>query len=54
MEQVATYFADEMNRNITHPALLKMKKLKSFDAAAENAKFQLPPRERCGCDAPLD
>ncbi|WP_223488757.1 polymorphic toxin type 44 domain-containing protein [Pseudomonas sp. A-RE-19] len=43
MEQVASYIAGEMNRNITHPSVLKMKKLASFDAAAENAKFQKLP-----------
>ncbi|MBK5376224.1 PAAR domain-containing protein [Pseudomonas sp. TH43] len=43
MEQVATYIAGEMNRNITHPSVLKMKKLTSFDAVAENAKFQKLP-----------
>ncbi|PWK31440.1 polymorphic toxin type 44 domain-containing protein [Pseudomonas sp. OV226] len=43
MEQVASYIAGEMNRNITHPSVLKMKKLISFDAAAENAKFQKLP-----------
>jgi hypothetical protein len=43
MEQVASYIAGEMNRNITHPSVLKMKKLFSFDAAAENAKFQKLP-----------
>ena len=43
MEQVATYIAGEMNRNIKHPSILKMKQLNSFDAAAENAKFQKLP-----------
>ncbi|MDR6915418.1 putative Zn-binding protein involved in type VI secretion [Pseudomonas sp. 3296] len=43
MEQVASYIAGEMNRNITHPSVLKMKKLTSFDAEAENAKFQKLP-----------
>ncbi len=43
MEQVASYIAGEMNRNITHPSVLKMKKLTSFDATAENAKFQKLP-----------
>lgn len=43
MEQVASYIAGEMNRNITHPSVMKMKKLFSFDAAAENAKFQKLP-----------
>ncbi|MEX5576054.1 polymorphic toxin type 44 domain-containing protein [Pseudomonas lijiangensis] len=43
MEQVASYIAGEMNRNITHPSVLRMKKLTSFDAAAENEKFQKLP-----------
>jgi uncharacterized Zn-binding protein involved in type VI secretion len=43
MEQVANYIAGEMNRNITHPSVLKMKKLTGFDATAENAKFQKLP-----------
>lgn len=43
MEQVASYIAGEMNRNITHPSVLKMKKLLSYDAAAENAEFQKLP-----------
>lgn len=38
--QVASYIAGEMNRKITHPSALKMKKLFSFHTAAENAKFQ--------------
>ncbi|EJN32966.1 hypothetical protein PMI38_04946 [Pseudomonas sp. GM84] len=43
MEQVASYIAGEINRNITHPSVLKMKKLISFDAAEENASFQNLP-----------
>ncbi|WP_415762753.1 polymorphic toxin type 44 domain-containing protein [Pseudomonas sp. CP4] len=43
MERVAGYIAGEMNRNIKHPSILKMKQLNSFDAAAENAKFQKLP-----------
>ncbi|QJQ20258.1 hypothetical protein HG549_10055 [Pseudomonas sp. SK] len=43
MEQVASYIAEEMNRNITHPSVLNMKKLTSFDATEERAKFlELP------------
>lgn len=43
MEQVARYIAEEMNRNITHPSVLKMQKLTSFDATEEHAKFQKLP-----------
>ncbi|MGY4527853.1 putative Zn-binding protein involved in type VI secretion [Pseudomonas sp. TE21394] len=43
MEPVASYIAGEMNRNITHPSVLKMKKLTSFDATEERAKFQKLP-----------
>ncbi len=43
MEQVASYIAGEMNRNITHPSVLRIKKLTSFDAAAENEKLQKLP-----------
>lgn len=43
MEQVASYIAGEMNRNITHPTVLEMKKLTSFDATKEHAKLQKAP-----------
>ena len=43
MEQAASYIAGEMNRNITHPSVLKMKKLTSFDATEEKVKFQKIP-----------
>lgn len=43
MEPVARYIAGEMNRNITHPSVLKMKELTRFDAAAEQAKFERLP-----------
>ncbi|BBH46819.1 polymorphic toxin type 44 domain-containing protein [Pseudomonas sp. KU43P] len=43
MEQAADYIAGEMNRNITHPSVLKMKKLISFDEAEEIEKFQNLP-----------
>ena len=43
MEPIASYIAGEMNRNITHPSVLKMKKLTSFDATEEHAKFQKLP-----------
>ncbi|UCR85352.1 polymorphic toxin type 44 domain-containing protein [Pseudomonas chlororaphis subsp. aurantiaca] len=43
MEEVASYIAAEINRNINHPSVVKMRKLNSFDAAAEDAKFQRLP-----------
>jgi len=43
MEQVARFIAGEMNRNITHPSVVKMKKLTSFDATEEHAKFRKLP-----------
>ncbi|WP_085624461.1 MULTISPECIES: polymorphic toxin type 44 domain-containing protein [unclassified Pseudomonas] len=43
MEQVARYIAEEMNRNIKHPSVLKMQKLTSFDAVEEHAKFKKLP-----------
>ncbi|WGV19726.1 polymorphic toxin type 44 domain-containing protein [Pseudomonas putida] len=43
MEQVARYIAGEMNRNITHPSVLKMKRLTSFNATEEHAKFKKLP-----------
>ncbi|WDY56085.1 polymorphic toxin type 44 domain-containing protein [Pseudomonas sp. PSKL.D1] len=43
MEAVANFIAGEMNRNITHPSVLKMKKLTSFDGQDEKATFQKLP-----------
>ncbi|ROM91075.1 polymorphic toxin type 44 domain-containing protein [Pseudomonas brassicacearum] len=43
MAELAAYIAGEMNRNIKHPSVVKMKKLNSFDAAAEYGKFQKLP-----------
>ena len=43
MEALASYIADEMNRNIKDPVVLRMKELNSYDADAEREKFnQLP------------
>jgi hypothetical protein len=43
MEALASYIAGEMNRNIKHPAVLKMKELMSYDSSAEARKFlELP------------
>lgn len=38
MEKPASYIADEMNRNIHDPAVIKMKELLSYDVAAETRK----------------
>lgn len=38
MEEVASYIAGEMNRNIHDPAVRKMKELLSYDVAAETRK----------------
>lgn len=43
MEELATYIAGEMNRNIKHPAVLKMKELINYDSSAAARKFlELP------------
>lgn len=38
MEELARYIADEMNRNISHPSVLKMKELNSYDPEVEAKK----------------
>jgi uncharacterized Zn-binding protein involved in type VI secretion len=43
MDEVSSYIAGEMNRNITHPSVVKMKKLNSFNAANEYKKLQQEP-----------
>ncbi|MNE02727.1 hypothetical protein D3C80_952090 [compost metagenome] len=43
MEGLASYIAGEMNRNIHHPAVLKMKELISYDSDAEARKFLEKP-----------
>ena len=49
MEPVAAYIADEMNRNILHPSVVKMKNANSFDPAAETRKYrELPWYARIG------
>ncbi|VVO08227.1 PAAR domain-containing protein [Pseudomonas fluorescens] len=43
MEELAAYIAGEMNRNIKHPAVLKMKELINYDSSAAARKFlELP------------
>ncbi|VVO89212.1 hypothetical protein PS862_02248 [Pseudomonas fluorescens] len=49
MEELASYIADEMNRNITHPSVLKMRELNSYDPEAETNKYmQIPFYLRLG------
>ncbi|MGY4661886.1 putative Zn-binding protein involved in type VI secretion [Pseudomonas chlororaphis] len=53
MEEVASYIADEMNRNIHHPAVIKMKKLLSYDTVAETRKYMdLPWYAQAGATSP--
>jgi uncharacterized Zn-binding protein involved in type VI secretion len=56
MEELASYIASEMNRNIKHPAVLKMKELMSYDSSADARRFQAlpwyaklagPPKRHC-------
>jgi uncharacterized Zn-binding protein involved in type VI secretion len=39
MHELAGYIADEMNRNIRHPSVLKMRELNSYDAVEETKKY---------------
>lgn len=43
MEALASYITDEMNRNISDPSVLKMKKLLSYDTAAETKERMETP-----------
>lgn len=43
MEELASYIAGEMNRNISHPSVLKMKELLSYDPTAAAEKFLALP-----------
>jgi len=53
MEELAQYIAGEMNRNIHHPSVLKMKKLNSYDTAAETEKhLELPWYTMAGTSSP--
>lgn len=53
MEKVADYIADEMNRNIHHPSVLKMKELLSYDVAKETRKqMDLPWYAQIGATSP--
>lgn len=53
MEQLASYIADEMNRNIHHSSVLQMKELLSYDVAEETRKFmELPWYAQAGASSP--
>ncbi|MGF6153666.1 polymorphic toxin type 44 domain-containing protein [Pseudomonas fluorescens] len=53
MEELASYIADEMNRNIHHPSVLKMKELLSYDVAKETRKqMDLPWYAQIGATSP--
>lgn len=39
MHELAGYIADEMNGNIRHPSVLKMRELNSYDAVEETKKY---------------
>ncbi|WP_413705355.1 polymorphic toxin type 44 domain-containing protein [Pseudomonas sp. Pseusp16] len=43
MEELAAYIAGEMNRNITHASVLKMKELNSYNPEAETSKYMEIP-----------
>ncbi len=43
MEALAGYIADEMNRNIRHPSVLRMKELLSYDVVEETRKKMALP-----------
>jgi hypothetical protein len=43
MEELAFYIANEMNRNVTHASVLKMKELNSYDPVAETSKYMKIP-----------
>lgn len=53
MEELAAYIADEMNNNIHHPSVLKMKELLSYDVAEETRKqMALPWYAQIGATSP--
>ncbi|MBA1231887.1 hypothetical protein G7013_19760 [Pseudomonas viridiflava] len=53
MEELASYIAGEMNTNILHPSILKMKKLLSYDVAEETRKqMPLPWYAQIGATSP--
>jgi hypothetical protein len=46
MEELASYIADEMNRNISHPSVLEMKALNSYDPIIETKEYMALPLYR--------
>lgn len=53
MEELATYIAGEINTNIHHPSVLKMKELLSYDVAEETRKqIELPWYAQVGATSP--
>ncbi|PWK31742.1 polymorphic toxin type 44 domain-containing protein, partial [Pseudomonas sp. OV226] len=53
MEELAAYIASEMNTNIHHPSVLKMKELLSYDVAEETRKqMALPWYAQIGTTSP--
>lgn len=53
MEELAAYIANEMNTNIHHPSVLKMKELLSYDVAEETRKLmELPWYAQVGTPSP--
>lgn len=53
MEELAAYIAEEMNTNIHHPSVLKMKELLSYDVAEETRKqMALPWYAQIGATSP--
>ncbi|PWK33681.1 putative RNase toxin 44 of polymorphic toxin system [Pseudomonas sp. OV226] len=53
MEELAAYIASEMNTNIHHPSVLKMKELLSYDIAGETRKqMALPWYAQIGATSP--
>ncbi|MHC8304069.1 polymorphic toxin type 44 domain-containing protein [Pseudomonas sp. PB3P13] len=53
MEELAAYIAGEMNTNINHPSVLKMKALLSYDVAEETRKqMALPWYAQIGATSP--
>lgn len=53
MEELATYIAGEINTNIYHPSVLKMKELLSYDVAEETRKqMELPWYAQVGATSP--
>jgi hypothetical protein len=53
MLELAEYIAGEMNRNINHPSVLKMKQLNSYDVVEETRKYmELPWYAMAGATSP--